>query len=61
MDSKESADVVDVVLEQHVAAKKGLTEVASASIEQKSSCGDAARRALGDAFVANQELAASKA
>ena len=34
MDNK-NADVVDIVLEQHVAAKKGLTEVSNASGEQR--------------------------
>jgi len=35
MDNNENADVVDIVLEQHVAAKKGLTEVSNASGEQR--------------------------
>jgi len=35
MDTKKNVDVVDVVLEQHVAAKKGLTEVSNASGEQR--------------------------
>ncbi len=35
MDSKKNADVVDVVLEQHVAGKNGLTEVSNASGEQR--------------------------
>jgi len=35
MDTKKNADVVDVVLEQHVAARKGLTEVSNASGEQR--------------------------
>ncbi len=35
MDSTKNVDVVDVVLEQHVAAKKGLTEVSNASGAQR--------------------------
>jgi len=35
MDSDKNTDVVDVVLEQHVAAKKGMTEVANASGAQR--------------------------
>ena len=35
MDNNKNSDVVEVVLEQHVAAKKGLTEVANAGGEQR--------------------------
>ncbi len=35
MDNKKNIDVVDVVLEQHVAAKKGLTGVSNATCEQR--------------------------
>ncbi len=36
MDNNRNADVVEIVLEQHVAAKKGMTEVSNASGEQRS-------------------------
>ena len=35
MDNNKNSDVVDIVLEQHVAAKKGLTGVSNASGEQR--------------------------
>jgi len=35
MDNNKNTDVVDIVLEQHVAAKKGLTEVSNARGEQR--------------------------